>query len=693
MKISTDVLRRYTPLPDRADELRDLLDDIGVEVKTIDGDVFNLELLANRGDHYCYAGIAREVHGRTGRGLSTPETTPLQVGDSPVPLRIETPLCSLYTATLLERDPDAPPAALPDGVVAPLEAAGIRSQLAAVDATNLSNLELGQPTHAFDADKIAGAIVVRTSRAGERAWPLFTEAHVDLPEGTLVIADDEKILAVAGVIGCEDSKTDASTTRIVLESAAFDPVAVRKAARALDLHTDAKARFERGSDFSAPLAGAGRVVYLLERHAGWSRVGTTGVAGDWADPGRHIALGVPQANAFLHLSLSARDVADRLERYGFTISDQADGVLMVKVPPHRLWDVEFRADLYEELAKSVGYNEVPSALPPVGMGAEPSADELRQQQAEEVLLAAGFTEVITDGFYGQDARDRLGAGSADHPLHAHVSTLNSLEKGYSLLKNNALAHALAAVGDNLNARHHNVRMYEWTRTFHPDPAAENGACRERRLLWLAACGDARARSWDDPPQPADPFFLKGIVEELRAELAVPLTVDAPDEGDPLHGALHPNRQASIRLDGRRVGILGEVHPTIVSNHRIKRARPCYLELDWDALMTPPRRAPYAPPPIHQPLVRSLAFALPPAVAAGDIAARLHEAGPDWLEAVAMTDVFRFEEGEVPMRAVTFELTFSNLTGDRSAEEVNTLLDALVAAVHDSHRPQGVYQRV
>lgn len=691
MKISAAHLGHYTRLPAELRALRAVLDDIGIEVKRIDttgaAPILTLELLANRGDHHCYAGIARELHGRTGGGLCQPAVRELTAGDSPIRLRNESALCLLYTATLLE---STEPGMLPPSVLQPLTAAGIHSLTAPVDATNLSNFELGQPTHAFDADTIVGGITIRLSRDGERAWPLFTEAPREIPAGLLVIADDEKILAIAGVIGCEESKTTAETTRLLLESACFDPVTVRKGKRALDIQTDSAARFERGSDPSLPLVGAGRVAHLLETHAGWRVIGTTGVVGDWTDPNRSLSLEPVRANAFLELSLTTEEITERLQRYGFTVSDAADG-LSVVVPPHRLWDVEFTADLYEELAKSVGYNNTPISLPAVGMGAEPTPAERRRERVEEVLLGQGFFEVITDGFYGRDVREKLQL-SEDHPLWAHVSTLNSLERGYSLLKNNSIAQAVSAIADNLRMRHSDIKMYEWTRTFHPDPAAENGTCTERAVLWAAICGQARPTSWAGRERPADPWLLKGIVEDLAVELALPLTVAPSDGSDPLSSCLHPNRQAVILLDGERVGVFGEVHPAIIEAHRIKRARPCYLELDADALVKPARRCSYVEPPVHQPIVRSLAFSLPHRVAAGEIHDALLGSGPDWLAAVAITDRFDYTEGDQALRAMTFELTFSNEEGSRSSDEVNQQLVRLVASIDEGFGPRGVRQR-
>ena len=683
MKITADVLRRFVKLPEEGRAIRMLLDDIGIEVKRHDvtRDAFTVELLANRGDHHSYVGLAREVNGRTGGGFCAPEVPALSVGNAPHELVLETDLCSRYSATLLERSGDV--TSLTSAELAPLEAADIHSVSAPVDATNLANLEFGQPTHCFDADTIVGPIRIRQARPGEQAWPLFAEEKVEVPAGAIVIADDEKVLAIAGVIGCEESKATESTTRILLESAAFDPVAVRKASRALNIHTDSSARFERGSDASQVLVGAARVVGLLEGH-GWTRVGETGMVGDWTDERRTIEIDTAAAANFLGIDLSDDESAERLRRYGFEVT-VSDGHLSVIVPPHRVWDVEFPADLYEELAKSIGYNDTPSTLPPVDMGALPTAADVMKQRVEDVLLGAGFYEVFTNGFHGTALRDRLGI-SEDHALWSHVQTTNALDRGYGLVKNNCLAQAVEAVAGNVRMGTRPIQMYEWTRTFHPNTEAENGVCHETHRLWAIAEGSVEADRWMGKPRTADAWLLKGMVEEIGTTLRVPLTVGRVDPDHPLSDCLHPGRQASITLDGETVGILGEVHPRITKAFKLKRARPVYLEITRSALLSDAVSHRYHERSVHQPIMRSLAFSLPSGVTAGEVASTLSNAGPDWLERVDIVDAFAHEEDGRSMRAITFSLRYGNREGDRSAEAVNDassgLIDAVVAAYGD-----------
>lgn len=693
MRITAAVLRRFVEIPDDTATLRRLLDDLGLEVKRAEGQgsdaAFTLELLANRGDHHAYAGLAREIGGRTGASVRLPPVAELRVGASPIEVRVETPLCLVYTATLLERT--GPPESLDPDELAPIVGAGQSPVSAPVDATNLANLELGQPTHAFDADRIDGRIVVRVSRAGERAWPLFFAEPIEVPEGTLVIADDAKILAIAGVIGCEEAKTTEDTRRVLLESATFDPVSVRKARRALGVSTDSSARFERGADPTAPLVGAGRVVWLLERH-GWRRVGDTGRFGDWTDPGRVIAVDTDALRRFLDVPTDDDEIAARLARYGFGVARPGAAKLAVRVPPHRLWDVEFDADIAEEIAKSLGYNATPATLPPVDMGALPTPADVVRARADDVLVGFGFYEVFTDGFYGRDVRDKL-ALDERHPLWAHVETENAVDRAYSLLKNNALAQLVDAVAVNLRLQTRRIKAYEWTRTFHPDATADNGVCRERRVLCAIACGPERAPSWRDDVPDADVFFLMGVVRELGHALGLPLTTRRDVAAGAIASLLHPGRQAAVTIGDRVVGVVGEVHPKVLANWRVKRERPVYLELDVAALEQPGERPVYVEPPEQQTVERNLAFTLPGKVEAGDIAAHLRAQAVPWLRGVDIVDLFEHAGDDgAALRTVTYALYFRSDGPPITTDALNAAADTLIGSVQAAFGDRGVRLR-
>jgi phenylalanyl-tRNA synthetase beta chain len=690
MKISSNVLRRFcagTPAEPKA--LRRLLDDLGLEVKRMEAhgadQHLTLELLANRGDHHCYAGVAREVAARTRTQLNVPSARALEVGTPAVPLRIESDKCLLYSATPL-RVTGGLSRSLGKEAEELLNAAGLLTGNAAIDVTNLVNLELGQPSHAFDRARVQGGITIRESRAGEKAWLLFTPEPRELPVGTLVIADDVKVLAIAGVIGCEDSKIQDDTREILLESAAFDPVAVRIGGRSLATFTDASARFERGSDPTLVTVAAARIASLLA-DAGVAEVtGPLGLVGAWKDPERVVALRAAELSAFLGRSFGEAEIIERLAAYGFELRGKSS----FKVPPHRLWDVESEEDLFEEVARSVGFNDLPEGLPPVGLGARPSREEVLLGAAEEVLVGAGFFEIYTDGFYSRQVPERLGQREGS-PLFAHVETVNSLDNSFSLLKNNCLAQAVQAVADNLNVKSQDVRFYEWTRTFHPDPKAENGVCRERDVLYGVCSGRERPEAWQGGGKIADVFFLKGVLEQLQIELDLPFELGAPDPSYPLSALLHPHRSLSIKQGGQSVGIVGEVLPQVLQAFGVKFAKACYFELARDALLAEPSGRPaFVMPPTMPDIDRMLSFAVPAGISVSEIVPLLREAAPSWLERISVADVFS-GSGEQATRAVAFRLLF-NASDARTHEQLNDACAAMVASVVGKLGSRGVEQR-
>jgi phenylalanyl-tRNA synthetase beta chain len=688
VKISANVLQRFcagTPAEPR--QLRKLLDDLGVEVKRLDvqdqDSILTLELLANRGDHHCYAGVAREIAARTRSPLLLPAAPALAQGAAALPLRIESDKCLLYTATPLR-------------VVGPLRrslgkeadellaAANLLTGNAAIDVTNLVNLELGQPSHAFDRARIQGGITIRLSRPGEKAWLLFTPEPRELPAGTLVIADDVKVLAIAGVIGCEDSKIVDETREIILESAAFDPVAVRMGGRALAVKTDASARFERGSDPTLAAVAAGRIAHLLQTAGVAEVAGPLASVGSFRDPERVIELRPQELSAFLEREFTPAEIVERLGAYGFV----ERGPLRFQVPPHRLWDVESEEDLFEEIARSVGFNDLPESLPAVARGARPSRAETLLGVAEDVLVGAGFFEVYTDGFYSRAIPERLGQ-STGSPLFAHVETVNSIDNSFSLLKNNCLAQALQAVADNLNVKAQDVRLYEWTRTFHPDPSAPNGVCRERDVLYGICSGRERAESWDGS-RPADVFFLKGVWEQLKKSLDLPLDFADPDPNYAITPLLHPHRCLALRQQGQSVGVIGEVLPQVLASFGIKFAKACYFEISRDALLVEPAASPaFDMPPGVPDIDRMLNFAVPLGVSVREIVPLLQAAAPAWLARISVADVFA--GSETAKRAVAFKLLFS-ATEARTHEQLNDACAAMVKGVVDALGSRGVEQR-
>jgi phenylalanyl-tRNA synthetase beta chain len=303
----------------------------------------------------------------------------------------------------------------------------------------------------------------------------------------------------------------------------------------------------------------------------------------------------------------------------------------------------------------------------------------------EILVGYGFYEVITDGFYSKTLRDNLGI-SESHPLWAHVETLNALDKGYTLLKNNGLVQALEGLARNQAMGVEQVRTFEFTRTFHPDPSG----CREEAIVWGLLCGSERDPDWAHKPASADIWTAKGIFEEIAQALHAPLTF-ATEGQSPLAGVLHPHRQQQVFCCDREVGIFGEVHPRLIKSFGIRKGRPIYFELALNRICTLPEAA--VPLPGARPYsVRSLAFTLPHGVEGAKVLAVLRVHAHPALVKAEITDVYVHEQDGKPVRTLTFVLSYQNEDASLTAEAINAATEALIPAVHTTLGGLGVRLR-
>lgn len=681
MKFYLSILREYCPaLPISEHKAVTALDDAGIEVQGIESDeigtdtIVSVELLANRGDHRCYLGVARELAGRLDGVVAAPEGTPLSIATrGSISCRVSTSDCLTYMLTPLDVLDHSAPLGAESRQMLAIE--GGETGAAVVDAANAVSLQIGQPLHAFDADTIRGTIDVRHSLPGETARLLGEENPRPLPAGTLVIADDAKILAIAGVIGCEESRVTPATSRVILESATFDPVAVRRSSSALGVVTSASQRFERGGDPALPAAGAALAVKLLEESGAARASGPSTMARAWEADLPVIRVDFADLADFLGTDIPPGEAADRLERYGIKHLGGGD----FKIPSHRIWDLVQAQDLYEEVARSIGYNCLPSVLPVARIGAEPAPAEQGAEVAGDVLVSLGFYEVITDGFYDRALVRRLGVQPGS-PLDRHVSTVNAVERHYELLKNNSLAQAMAALETNARYRTTDVRLYEFTRVFEP---ASTGVC-ERGVLWAIAAGSANPGSWSGGnDRPVDVFFLKGATEQIAARLRFRLEArPIARSGHVLAPYLHPHRSMVLSVGDRTAGVIGEVHPQVAERFDVAGSRPVYLELDTAVLV--PHERPVLPvleeaPPIE----RMLDFVVPTLLTSRDLIQVLNEAAPRRLRGLHVADVFENSSAlGAGMRSITFRLLLSAEPTPTSEElnvEVQAMIDMVVAA--------------
>lgn len=698
MRVNLSLLRRYRPeMPDSSEDACALLEDLGIEVKRLqpspDGDVATLELLANRGDHHCYVGIARELGGRLERPTPAPPSSEPAPEPSAAPA-VETATCLAFgigRCTLADADPGRLPEEWRDALALNDEHTG----LLAVDAANVVGREIGQPLHVYDADRVSGPLRVRLSDEGEPADLLDSDEPVPLPAGLTVVADDEGVVAVAGVMGTRRTAVTATTRRLLVESGLFDPVAVRRAARALRRQTAAATRFERGADPGLVRAGAARAVALL---GAWGAL-APGAEWTWSESKcptdsrlepREITLDLDRLDTYYATSFDPAAVERRLSCLGFRVGGDAardGGRLRVGVPGHRLWDVFDLECLYEEVGRVWGFDSFPAVLPETGGGAAPTARRRAQSALEQVLVGYGFFEVMTDGFYSRSAHERLGL-SAGSPLHRHVELRNAIDRNFSLLKNNALLQALDVA--DYNQRHSLTcgKYFEFTHLFE---AVGDDGHRELPVLWGMLWGEETYGAWQHGGTSFDFWYLKGVLEEMAHACGARVELRrAAERPSPVAELLHPNRSAHLVVDGREIGLCGEVHPAVTANWKLRTERVLYFELDWTALVAEERPADAAPVddmPEHPLLRRDLALHLPAGLTAGEVRERMEAVSPLPLAWVHVTDLY--ESGDV--RAHTFELAFEN-DNTVTAEQVNAAMGAITAHVLDRFRERGVYQR-
>lgn len=421
MDITYNQLGEYIRVPATPNGLRHLLDDLGIEVKRMEDVPDNggqadtryvLELLANRGDHACYLGIARELSYRLKHEPVVPEMAEFAAGGqtsagqgavfqawlgstmdaqapAAIPFEVQTPLCTRYLGGLFEK---VTLAASPKEISYPLLQTGVNPRNNVIDITNFVNLEFGQPLHAFDADKIAGRVIIREAIESESFTPLGLP-ELKLAAGMVVISDEEKVIALAGVIGGEISKIDETTTRVFLESALFDAISVRLTARKLGIATDSSFRFERGGDFSAVLQGFQRATHLLGELAGAKMVGP---AMDFQRvlPEMVIPVSVEGLGRSLGKAISSGQAGEILTSLGFGCDTSANGdELRVLVPTHRRFDVEVAADIEEEIAKQLSYNSFERTVPPVHpQGSLLTTEEVLAPKPRRFSSPTGFTK-------------------------------------------------------------------------------------------------------------------------------------------------------------------------------------------------------------------------------------------------------------------------------------------------------------
>ncbi len=580
MKLPVEWLREYVDTPLSDDELAERLTMAGLEVEETmpsdNGPVFHTKVTPNRGDWMSVVGSAREAAAALDLPLKwNPPPLPDENDDARrwAGVRVDAPaLCPRFTGKVI-RNVTLKPS--PDWMQRRLLAAGMRPLNVVVDITNYVMLELGQPLHAYDYDTLPeGQIIVRTAQPGETLTTLDGQQRQLSPE-MLVIADRDRAIGIAGVMGGSDTEVSDTTRHLFLESAHFDPGSVRRTSKQLSLSTEASYRFERTVDPELAPIALERAAELLADLAGGEVVLGRIDLNPRPAQARTIALRPSRANAILGTQLTEDAVAYSLRRLGLIVHATGEP-LQVVVPTFRP-DLTAEIDLIEEVGRMVGYDTLPETLPPARdpQGGVDAPESLFASQVRSLLAGLGLQEALTNSLVAPSPLDD------DVTQNQRVRIRQALSAELSGLRTALLPNLLESLVRNLKRRRPDVRLFEIGKTF--TLGAGQGTYNETRHVAAVLTGTATARAWNEPnPPPVDFFTAKGIVQSLLDGLRLPAVTFAPEHRQ----GMHPGRCAAVAVAGKTVGYVAEVDPDTLQTdldapHAVGRV--AVFELDADAL--------------------------------------------------------------------------------------------------------------
>lgn len=672
MFISHNWLKDYTETALTPQELREKLTMVGLAIDAVEEHgpdaVLDVEVPSNRPDCLSHIGIAREVTVIEGKRLRQPEIKPFATegrASDLTSVEIKDPdLCPRYAARLVRGVKIAPS---PDWLVKRLETIGQRPINNVADITNYVLHELGQPLHAFDFHKLGGQrIVVRRAAAGEKLKTL-DGVERELTTDMLVIADAERPVAMAGIMGGEESEISSSTTDVLIESAYFDPDSVRRTARQLGMDTEASRRFERGADREGVLRAQERCVQLICELAGG--VATEDVIDVYPQPlePRTINLRPQRVPDLTSLSVPAADIVRILTGLEFNVTE-SEAQLVCTVPSWRV-DVEQEEDLVEEVARHTGFEKIGSELPPSSAAGEYQPTEMKQRLLRRALNAFGFDEAINFSFAAKETDDQ-------------PELKNPIIEEASFMRATLLPGLLSSLRHNLNHGLRDVRLFEIGRVF--GPVKPNELPDERLSLGLVATGGAVEANKAQAERELDFFDVKGALETAVDWMTLsPLSFT---QSSAQH--LRAGQAALIKLsDGTEIGTMGRLAESVAANYKFRY--PVYvMELDLEALLGGPARAvQYSTLPRYPSVGRDISLLLNRSIALDDVLHFVREQHVADFRDVTL--VGTFEGGNIPpaKRSVTLRLEYRSDERTLRDEEVDERHASLTSALLETFAAQ------
>ena len=629
----------------------------------LDDQIFTLKLTPNRADCMSVVGVARETAAISASSMTIEPIAPCtaKIRDI-VSVNVKEPqACPRYCGRVVRGvDPSAP---TPLWMKRRLERSGLRSLSAIVDISNFVMLEMGQPLHAFDLAKIKGAINVRYARPGEELV-LLNEQKLALTSGLLVIADEAKALALAGIIGGQQSAVGSKTRDLFIESAFFSPEAIAGKPRTLGFATESSQRFERGVDFAMTRDALERATHLILETCG-GEAGPVTEASHTLPRRDPIRLRVARAQTVLGIKLEKHQVSALLRRLRFKFEENREAFY---VTPHSYrFDLVIEEDLIEELARIYGYEAIPASLPRTVQSMTPDSELQRDiASIRGIMVARDYQEIISYSFVdAQWERDLCGDAvpvRLKNPLASHLSVMRSSLAG-SLID---------CLRYNLSYKQPRVRVFEISRCF---AAKGDGYLQPERLGGLAY-GDALPEQWGAPAREVDFFDIKGDIEALFWPV-IPRFVKVE------HAALHPGKSAQVWLGDKRVGWLGELHPSWQQKYQLPRS-PLLFELELEALTA--RTLPQAAEVSKFPLVRrDIAVTVEASISVQAILEDLRAKKPPQVTEIGLFDLYQGKGIDSGQKSLAFRVLLQDTQKTMTDDEVEAAVGQLVQILQQKYR--------
>lgn len=660
-------------LEDKIDGLLELPADapVGVNVREyldLDDNVIDISITPNRGDCFSIRGIAREIGVINQLAVTTPEIKEVAATiDDEKKVIVDTEGCPRYLGRVIKNVNTKAPT--PEWMERALARSGIRQHSILVDITNYVLMELGQPLHAFDGGKVDGAVRVRQATSAEKLT-LLNEQEVELSENVMVIADDQKALAIAGIMGGLSSAVSDNTTEIFLESAFFDQLYIAGRARSFGLHTDASQRYERGVDFELPMTAMHRASQLIAELAG-GEFGPITVAekAELLPKREAIELNQAQVDQLLGYSVESAFITDALTRLGCNVTVKAEGEWTVVPPSHR-FDMTIYQDLIEEVARIHGYDNIQISLPVIDVKLAKYQDQFELVQLRQTAVALGYQEAISFSFADAKLEKQL------NPQGQPLALANPISSDLAVMRSTLLSSLIPCVQYNVNRQQSRVRFYELGLRFDYQGASSIHDLKQIPTFALIATGSRTTESWHGKAQAMDFFDFKGDVEEILNSARLNVEYVRSERA-----WLHPGQSAEILVDGQSIGYFGRLHPSL--EDELDLATTWVAELDQSAVLqtyvsnfTELSRFPS--------VRRDIALLISDKINVSEIQQLIEKTGGELLDAVWLFDVYTGQGVEEGKRSLAFAIQWQHPTRTLEDAEIKSGMDNILQVLENTY---------